>query len=218
LIEKGWLEKDISKDVGVPKRVEKPTKAITDDQTEKMVEKIKDRENSECYDYLVLLLRLNPMIGLRTGELLEMRWGPKGAVWVDLNQAVIHVASDEHFKTKSGQSRSIPLSERAERLLSRAKEKALSDYVFERDGGPVKYNTLSSAFRRFRRAASVPSWLTPHSTRHAFGTRLASAGTPIHVIKRLMGHSTTAVTEQYLHAAPEQGHHYVNKAFDSGSE
>ena len=52
-----------------------------------------------------------------------------------------------------------------------------------------------------------------HSTRHAYGTRLAEAGTPIKVIAKFMGHSTTRVTEQYMHVAPEQGHHYVEEAF-----
>lgn len=33
-------------------------------------------------------------------------------------------------------------------------------------------------------------------------------------IARLMGHSTTTVTEQYMHASPEHGQHYVEKAFD----
>jgi integrase len=97
--------------------------------------------------------------------------------------------------------------------LEEERERSSSDHVFHRNGSKVKYTTLSSAFREFRKDAGVASWVTLHSTRHAFGTRLASAGTPIHVIKKLMGHSTTSVTEQYLHAAPEQGHHYVDKAF-----
>ncbi len=29
-----------------------------------------------------------------------------------------------------------------------------------------------------------------------------------------MGHSSTAVTEQYMHASPEQWHGYVDEAFD----
>ncbi|MCS3664484.1 integrase [Salinibacter ruber] len=212
LVEKGWLDRDISKDVGVPKKTETPTKAITSDQVGKIVQAIEDDGDEERYRYLILILRVNPMIGLRTGELLEMRW-EEGPVRVDLDKAVVHVASGGDFKTKSGQARRIPLSEKAARLLTLEKQDSASDYVFQRNGCKVKYTTLASAFRRFRKDAGVASWVTLHSTRHAFGTRLASAGTPIHVIKKLMGHSTTSVTEQYLHAAPEQGHHYVNKAF-----
>jgi integrase len=212
LVKKGWLDRDISKDVGVPKKTETPTKAITSDQAEKIIRAIEDSGGEDRYRYIILILRLNPMIGLRTGELLEMRW-EEGPVRVDLDSGVVHVASGGDFKTKSGQSRRVPLSEEAAELLKEEREESSSEYVFHRNGSKVKYTTLSSAFREFRKDAGVASWVTLHSTRHAFGTRLASAGTPIHVIKKLMGHSTTSVTEQYMHAAPEQGHHYVDKAF-----
>jgi integrase len=43
-----------------------------------------------------------------------------------------------------------------------------------------------------------------HAFRHSFGTNLAKAGVPIHVIQSLMGHSSLAITGRYLHFVDEE--------------
>jgi integrase len=42
-----------------------------------------------------------------------------------------------------------------------------------------------------------------HSLRHTFGTRLGEAGADAFTIMRLMGHSTVAVCQRYVHPSPE---------------
>jgi site-specific recombinase XerD len=44
---------------------------------------------------------------------------------------------------------------------------------------------------------------TWHSLRHSFGTGLANAGVPVHVIKTLMGHKSIETTLRYMHTDRE---------------
>lgn len=222
LVEEGWLEEDISKDVDVPKQVETPPKALTRQQQRKLIHAIQAHHQTHAgdgrygiYPYLLLLVRLNPMMGLRRGELIRLRWD-EGPVTVDLEARTVHATSDDDFATKQGRGRVIPLSHTAVELLQHARNEGPSGcpYVYNDSADQLKPSALSHAFCRFRRQAGLPERINLHSTRHAFGTRLAEAGTPIHEIKHLMGHSTTSVTEQYMHASPDQGQHYVDDAFD----
>lgn len=58
---------------------------------------------------------------------------------------------------------------------------------------------LKSGFRRAREAAGMPE-VTFHDLRRSCGTLLAQRGVPLHVISRILGHSSTAVTERvYAH-------------------
>lgn len=64
---------------------------------------------------------------------------------------------------------------------------------------PINYEGLKSGFRRAREAAGMPD-VTFHDLRRSCGTLLAQRGVPLHVISRILGHSSTAVTERvYAH-------------------
>ncbi len=231
LVEKGAMDEDLSKQVSLPKQVERPPKAMRQEHQRKLLQEIQAHHQRHAGDgrynefhYLLLLIRLNPYMGLRAKELIHLRWQDRSDqrhAAVDLGSRTAQiVGGDGEFETKSGRRRVIPLPEEAVRLLKQARarrDKRCQDrecpFVYHHDGSKLKYSGLAHAFYRFRKRAGLPEWVNLHSTRHAYGTRLAEAGTPIKVISKFMGHSTTRVTEQYMHVAPEQGHHYVDEAF-----
>ncbi len=227
LIEEGWMEEDITKEVDLPKAVEQPPRALTQKHQRKLIQAIQAHHQSgardgrcNTYPELLLLVRLNPLMGLRANELIHLRWKDRASesgMTVDLEAKTAHITNTAEFTTKPGRGRTLPLPDRAVRLLEQASEHRLEGcpYVYHTGGEKLKYSALSHAFCRFRKAASLPDWVQIHSTRHAYATRLARAGTPINVISRFMGHSSTAVTEQYMHASPKQGHRHVNDAFGS---
>lgn len=69
LVEEGWLEEDITKEVDLPKAVETPPKALTRQQQRKLLRAIQAHHQTHAadgrystYPYLLLLVRLNPMI------------------------------------------------------------------------------------------------------------------------------------------------------------
>jgi site-specific recombinase XerD len=43
-----------------------------------------------------------------------------------------------------------------------------------------------------------------HDVRHDLASRLVQAGTPLTVVRELLGHASVAQTEIYAHVAPEQ--------------
>lgn len=226
LIEKGAMEEDLSKQVALPKQVERPPKAMRKAHQRQLLQEIQAHHQRHAGDgrynefhYLLLLVRLNPYMGLRAKELIHLRWkdySDQGQAIVDLESRTAHVVGNKgEFETKSGRRRVVPLPEEAVRLLEQAQDRRDQQcpFVYHHKGEKLKYSRLAHAFYRFRKQAGLPEWVNLHSTRHAYGTRLAEAGTPIKVISKFMGHSTTRVTEQYMHVAPEQGHHYVEEAF-----
>jgi len=54
-----------------------------------------------------------------------------------------------------------------------------------------------------RRVLGVQEDFVPHSLRHTFGTRLGESGADAFTIMKLMGHSSVAVSQRYVHPSPE---------------
>ena len=76
------------------------------------------------------------------------------------------------------------------------------DLVFEtRTGTELNANNVRREYRKVvRRAGLDPKEWTPRELRHSFVSLLSDAGVPIEQIARLVGHSSTAVTERvYRH-------------------
>lgn len=65
---------------------------------------------------------------------------------------------------------------------------------------------LKSGFRRAREAAGMPD-IHFHDLRRSCGTLLIQRGVPLHIVSRILGHTSTAVTEKvYAHLATRQMH------------
>jgi integrase len=69
---------------------------------------------------------------------------------------------------------------------------------------PLTFEGLKTSFRRAREAAGMPH-VTFHDLRRSCGTLLIQRGVPLHVVSRLLGHTSTAVTEKvYAHLGAKQ--------------
>lgn len=97
-------------------------------------------------------------------------------------------------------------------LLAR-KEKATSEtaLVFHRGGCVLKRNYISKTFKRFVVSAKLDTRLHFHSLRHTFASWLAQDGVSLYAIQKLLGHSSSSVTQMYRHLQPEQLHATVNR-------
>lgn len=109
----------------------------------------------------------------------------------------------EHFTTKNGKNRAIPICDELIDLLR----------PFHQEAGFVLYPEKPiKAGKRYRWefkglfdnlviAAGLEDWVTPHVMRHTFASLAAQAGISLYKIGQWMGHSSSEVTEIYAHLA-----------------
>ncbi|MFC7612457.1 tyrosine-type recombinase/integrase [Actinokineospora soli] len=128
-------------------------------------------------------------------------------------QVVRSVRASGDTKTRKSR-RSVALAPRAVRALKAqaARQKALWDaagrpwdssvLVFASESGTqMDAANVRRGFRRIAKRAGLDAgdW-TPRELRHSFVSLLSDSGVPIELISRLVGHSSTAVTEEvYRH-------------------
>jgi integrase len=139
--------------------------------------------------------------GLRRGEACNLTWP---AVNLPLHSIEVF-----RGKTKNARRR-IPLTRRAERILTEIKERQQlcgikTDYVFSlqtsvsgRDH--VTPTWMSHTFLAVRKQLGLPDTCVLHSTRHTFCTRLGERGADAFAIQKLAGHSSIIISQRYVHA------------------
>lgn len=130
--------------------------------------------------------------GIRRGEMAKAR----GA---DVRDGLLYVESAPSGRTKNLKWRAIPLNAAAKAARKRLGRDALVS---------VHHDTLSDWFAADAAAAGLRGSL--HWLRHTFCTALVQSGVSLHEVKRLAGHSSITVTEQYAHHAPGYGRDAVN--------
>jgi integrase len=126
--------------------------------------------------------------GIRSGEARHLK-----AEQVRDGSLMIH--SEPGARTKSRKWREVPMSANAKAATKVLAAETTTEYLL-----PVMTkHALSMAFSYDRSAAGLGG--SAHSLRHSFGTHQAMKGTPIRVLKELMGHASIKTTEKYLHVA-----------------
>jgi integrase len=90
-------------------------------------------------------------------------------------------------------------------MLESHKASSKLAYVFTDESGtkPLSIWTLEDQHKRMRQALKLPADAVIHSFRHTFGTRLGETGADAFTIMKVMGHSTVAVSQKYVHPTPE---------------
>jgi integrase len=148
--------------------------------------------------------------GPRAGEFLGLEWtdvefGPPGKLWIRRS-----VDEGETLTTKSGEERSVPLSDQArEALLAQRKRHPKSVKVFPK---VETRHQIAVVVRRVARAAGVTLPRAagerspgPHALRHAMGAAAAASGIPVRVLQAWMGHADISTTEGYFQLPPGAG-------------
>lgn len=139
--------------------------------------------------------------GMRQGELAGLQWSS-----IDWENRILTVRHSKCPRTgelrspKSNRERHIPLDiDVFEMLLRRRRD---TGYVFLDQG--EKSLATHNLIRKLR-AVRYEAGLRPfgwHTLRHTFASHLAMRGVPLHIVQKLLGHSTIGMTMRYSHVAP----------------
>jgi site-specific recombinase XerD len=152
------------------------------------------------------LVTVAGLTGLRRGELLAMEWD-----WVDFSRRVLTVKNSEGFTTKSKKARVVPLCDEVVTVLLSRRERANEEagLVFTRRGRAIVPDFVTHKLKKAIRRAGLPANLHFHSLRHSFASWLVQGGVSLYQVARLLGHSSTAVTEKYAHLVPSDMHNVL---------
>ncbi len=139
-------------------------------------------------------IRLFILTGARRSEVLKAEWDQ-----FDLEKG-LWVKPSSH--TKQRREHRVPLSDEACQLLTRMQADAgTSPYLFPSTSGrPIP--DIKRPWEHIREALGMPE-LRIHDLRHTYASLLISAGEPLAVIGRLLGHSQYQTTLRYAHLLDE---------------
>jgi integrase len=153
------------------------------------------------------IIVLAVLTGMRRGEIVNLRWKD-----VNMDNRTLKIESNPSFKSKQGRRRVIPLNDTAYYLLQSRFGKSTSEYVFTLNGKKIFDEWITHAFKKAVIAAKLEdSRIHFHSLRHTFASWLVQDGVSLYEVQKLLGHSSTRVTEVYSHLQPEMRHDTVNR-------
>ena len=188
-------------------------KSLTIEQTRKLVEAANENR-------LYVAVKLISETGLRRGEALGLRWED-----IDFEKGKIHVRHTL-ARSKNGLYLTPPKTKASRRVLDiapslaellrshkiaqgeeaqNAANKFLNkEFVFStRTGEPVDPRNLQRSVALACKKAGLDT-VGPHTLRHSAATTMLESGVPIHIVSRILGHSTISITvDIYGHVSDE---------------
>lgn len=197
--------RNVAELVEVPQgRAGRKSKSLTLTQAQEL---LKAAEGDRLYPYIVISL----LSGIRTEEVRALRWEH---VHVDDEaETVPHIdvwrsvrAGGDTRTPKSRRSLQLPqVAVEALRIQQRQQEK---DRLIAGDrwqehglvfasavGTPLLDGNVRRSFRSICKRAGIGNHWTPRELRHTFVSLMSDTGMPVEEIARLVGHSSTSVTE-----------------------
>lgn len=148
--------------------------------------------------------------GWRDRCILELLYGTgiRRAELIQLKDSDIDW-SNHHLRVlgKGSKERLIPLIPALEAFIQQYLTVRDNEFPDSRVGTLVVSNTGKKAYpgliqttvKRYLSGISTLSRKSPHILRHTFATHLSNCGAPLNAIKELMGHSSLAATQVYMH-------------------
>jgi integrase len=150
------------------------------------------------------LLRFLRLTGARPGEAVKLEWSH-----IDLEGTVIVLALHKTSRTqRQPKPRVIPLTQEVVDLLTAVKRRnEPGARVFRTQRGTAwNRSNLSLRVKRARERAGIPDDAKLYGLRHAFGTRAILNGVDIKTLAELLGHTSTRMSEHYVHIAGKVPH------------
>lgn len=142
------------------------------------------RLRSHLPEWMHLLATFAYFTGCRKGELISLKWGQVDGDMVRLGE------------TKNGLPRTVPLTSELVTMFAAAKERATTEYVFEREGNQVLEFTIYKPWDKACEATGLEGRLF-HDFRRTGVRNMIRAGVPRHVAMAISGHETDSMFRRY---------------------
>lgn len=156
--------------------------------------------DEEHNPYIRAALWLYLLTGVRKSELLTTRWE-----YVNWEHQELRLP-----ETKAGRIHYLPLSESAIALLKQIPHLLENPYIIVGAKHGSHLVNIDKAWRRIRKAAGVED-VRLHDLRRTVGSWLAQSGKSLHLIGRVLNHSSQATTAIYARF----GQDHVREALES---
>ena len=166
--------------------------------------------------YMRLMVLLSGMVGLRAGEVRALR----GEHLIDAGAHGLFLRVEQGYTgqgtrlekgaPKTDKSmRDVPVPSALADDIRQAAETAGPDgLLFPGIAGPdhvLPLSTYQNALRRLKKYPAI-GYLTPHDLRHTASSLMQANGVPQQVVRDILGHTKTVMTQIYTHTQPEQFH------------
>jgi integrase len=171
---------------------------------------------NECPEYLGNIVECAINTGMRRQEVLGLKWS-------QIRNGFIYLK-----KTKTNESRQVPINDTLEAMLKRIRRQHgfKSEYVFLFDGEIIESKTgklrkpkkdrmpkpvteIKRAFNSAVTRAGIEDF-TFHDLRHTFASQVIMRGGSLKDVQELLGHKTMTMTLRYAHLTQEHKKKAVN--------
>ena len=192
-------------------------KSLSKEQLTKLVDFYSTDKYPRRKDYIEMFLFAFHACGLRIVDVLSLQWGHVNLEKKELNKVLV----------KTSKRHIIPLTDSAIKILKKWRAKRPnSKYVFDvvpddlnLDNEPALYRARNSGTKTINQALAVigqqldlPFTLSFHVARHTFAVLAINDGMTMTILSRLLGHSSTDVTERvYARFLPDTLNSEVEK-------
>ena len=196
-LREGWLLKDPTLNVAMPKIGRSLPKSISEADVEHLLAAPDVSDAIGLRDKA--MLEVLYACGLRVTELVTLQTSD-----INLMQGVVRVMG------KGSKERLVPIGDEAVHWLQRYYQEArplllnerVSDVVFpSKRAVAMTRQTFWHRVKHHAVVAGIKSDISPHTLRHAFASHLLNHGADLRVVQMLLGHSDLSTTQIYTHIA-----------------
>jgi site-specific recombinase XerD len=198
LAREGYTAMNPLEGLRLPKMDQKQLQPLTEDEERQLLDTYNDNNPNDCRTKALFLLMLDT--GLRLAEVVHLQDED-----VDLDNGFLLVMG------KGRKERSVPFGFTTEKVLRKyvtffRPEPAnpnFGEFFLSPDGYPLTAKALKMVFDRARKRTGIRR-LHAHLLRHTYGIRAQENDMPTITLQHYMGHSSSKVTERYVHAAQSE--------------
>lgn len=179
-IEWGYVESNPLDKIKLPKRQQKEPHHITQYEFNMIMKNVTNKDYQDIFTILYYT-------GMRSGEISNLKWNQ-----IDFDKNLICLNN-----TKSKRIRYIPMHQIVLNIVNNRKR--ITEYVFYNKWmNKIEQKNLSLIFKgAVKKTDGVTDDYHLHSLRSSFASSLANKNVSIQLVSKLLGHSTTKMTEQY---------------------